>query len=66
MRCLVCMGGARFGFDLRNVALDSRADPKRSKSDNTAGSYLHRQVQMVNTSCGSRTPLSGCRPTDNN
>src|SRR5215472_1400009 len=66
MRCLVCMGGARFGFDLRNVALDSSADPKRSKSDNTAGSYLHRQVQMVNTSCGSRTPLSECRPTDNN
>src|SRR6516165_5592652 len=32
----------------------------------STGAYLHRQVQMVNTSCASRTPLSGCRPTDNN
>ena len=44
VRCLVCMGDARLGFELRNVPLDSSADPKGSKSDNTASTYLRHQV----------------------
>src|SRR5215813_7133227 len=47
-------GPALAFHDGRSRCQIGSADPKGSKSDNTVGSYLHRQVQMVNTSCASR------------
>src|SRR5262249_38918933 len=59
-------GPALAFHDGRSRCQIGSADPKGSKPDNNVGSYPHRHVSMVNTSCASRTPLSGCRPTDNN
>src|SRR5262249_45219674 len=62
-RCETCLVGAGDAIDPRPT-IDS--DPKRSKNLATQQTPICSQVQMVNTSWGSRTPLSGYRPTDNN